>query len=285
MRTGLRPCSRAHRADTEYRFLVQEARGDQGGRPEHARADRVAAVLGRWLVVGIRQDQAQVHAARPARARRPGATELHRDRTQPPVVDRHHRAPHRRRQALPLRDQGCLVQAHRRVHDRLPDEVPPGPSAPGTVTTYSDPWAGSAHAQTTPPWSRSSHSCRRTSWTAGPGPPASTCAWPSSPGSNAPITAGAGRPGDKPSRSPRATLQRAPACARATRVGLTNSSLTSTLFGDWMTTSSELVRGTRRNDDLAAADREGLNHHRSAGASMRTAFPLSRRRSDRPLRA
>ena len=38
------------------------------------------------------------------------------------VADRHHRAPHRRGQALPLRDQGRLLQPDRRLLDRRPDD-------------------------------------------------------------------------------------------------------------------------------------------------------------------
>ena len=51
---------------------------------------------------------------------------LHRRRAEPAVAGRHHRAPHRRGQALPLRDQGRLLQPDRRLLDRLTDEVPAG---------------------------------------------------------------------------------------------------------------------------------------------------------------
>ena len=44
------------------------------------------------------------------------------DGTEPAVADRHHRAPHRRGQALPLRDQGRLLQPDRRLLDRRPDD-------------------------------------------------------------------------------------------------------------------------------------------------------------------
>jgi len=43
----------------------------------------------------------------------------------------------------------------------------------------------------TRPWSRSSLCCRRTSWTGTAGRTATSCGWPSSPGSSAPTTAGA----------------------------------------------------------------------------------------------
>jgi transposase InsO family protein len=54
-------------------------------------------------------------------------------------------------------------------------------------------WAGSGPAAITRPWSRSSPCCKRTSWTASPGRPASSCAWPSLPGSSAPTTAEDGK--------------------------------------------------------------------------------------------
>ena len=128
------------------------------------------------------------------------------DGAEPAVAHRHHRTPHRRRQALPLRDQGRVLQPDRRLLHRLTDEVPPGrrrpattPSPargdvagcvaahrprvaisqpevrprPRTATTWSDRWAESAPPATTPPWNRSSACCRRTSSTAAPGPPAS----------------------------------------------------------------------------------------------------------------
>jgi putative transposase len=51
--------------------------------------------------------------------------------------------------------------------------------------------AGPAPAAATRPWSRSPPCCRTMSWTAAAGPPATSCAWRSSPGSSAPATAGA----------------------------------------------------------------------------------------------
>jgi len=47
-----------------------------------------------------------------------------RGRAEPAVARRHHRAPHRRRQALPLRDQGLLLEPDRRLGHRLPHEGP-----------------------------------------------------------------------------------------------------------------------------------------------------------------
>ena len=40
------------------------------------------------------------------------------------VADRHHRAPHRRREALPVRDQRCVLEPDRGLVDRLEDEGP-----------------------------------------------------------------------------------------------------------------------------------------------------------------
>jgi len=51
-----------------------------------------------------------------------------------------------------------------------------------------------ASQATTRRWSRSSRCCRRTSWTGAGGPPVTSCAWRSSPGSNGPITAAGARP-------------------------------------------------------------------------------------------
>jgi transposase InsO family protein len=48
---------------------------------------------------------------------------------------------------------------------------------------------GQVGSAATPPWSPSSRCCRRTCSTAAAGPPATNCASPSSPGSNAPTTA------------------------------------------------------------------------------------------------
>ncbi len=111
------------------------------------------------------------------------------ERAEPAVADRHHRTPHRRGQALPLRDQGRLLQAHRRLLHRRPDEASElavtraaqrhraarprrQRSCTRTAAANSAPtptsarlreaqpasarWAGSERAPTTPRWSRSS---------------------------------------------------------------------------------------------------------------------------------
>ena len=116
----------AHRDDPEfgYRFLVDEAR-DAGA--ADGRADRVADLLGQRLVERVRQEDA-ARTARPGRRSTTTSVEprLHRRRAEPAVADRHHRTPDRRRQALPLRDQGRLLQPDRRLLHRLADEVPAG---------------------------------------------------------------------------------------------------------------------------------------------------------------
>ena len=68
----------------------------------------------------VRQEARQERQeARTAGPRRPGATRLHRRRPEPAVAGRHHRTPDRRGQALPLRDQGRLLQPDRRLLHRL----------------------------------------------------------------------------------------------------------------------------------------------------------------------
>ena len=147
------------------------------------------------------------------------------------VADRHHRAPHRRGQALPLRGEGRLFRQDRRLLDGLTDEVlaggrrrwrtrsaarrpaetvvhsdrgpssGPTPSSRHSGTTGSqDRWAGSVRARTTPRWSRSSRCCKRTSWTVSGGPPGRSSGWPSRPGSSGPTTAGDGKDGWENSR-------------------------------------------------------------------------------------
>ena len=83
---------------------------------------------------------------------------------------------------------GCVVHSDRGSQFRSRKFV-----RAWAVTTWSDRWAASARPVTTRPWSPSSACCRRTSWTAAAGTPASSCASPSSPGSNAPTTADAGK--------------------------------------------------------------------------------------------
>lgn len=63
---------------------------------------------------------------RPGRPRRPGPAELHRRAPRRRVAHRHHRAPHPRGQALPLRHQGLLQQPDRRLQHRGADDCLPG---------------------------------------------------------------------------------------------------------------------------------------------------------------
>jgi putative transposase len=63
-----------------------------------------------------------------------------------------------------------------------------------SVTTWPDPWAGSAPPLTTRRWNRSSRCSNATSSTVSAGRPATSCASRSSPESNAPITVDADRP-------------------------------------------------------------------------------------------
>lgn len=64
------------------------------------------------------------------RRERPDPACVRSERAQRAVVNRHHGAQDRRGQALPLRGQGRLFRPHRRLLDRLADEVPAG--RPGT---------------------------------------------------------------------------------------------------------------------------------------------------------
>ena len=106
------------------RLPVPGRRGPRRRRAD-GRADRVADLLGPRLVVGVREEaRPQRQEARAAGPRRPGRARLHRRRPEPAVARRHHRALDRRGQALPLRDQGRLLQPDRRLLHRLTDEVP-----------------------------------------------------------------------------------------------------------------------------------------------------------------
>ena len=88
---------------------------------------------------------------------------------------------------------GCVVHSDRGSQGGFNSEAG-NSSVLWHVTAWSDPWAESAPAETTPPWNRSSPCYRRTSSTATPGPPESNCASRSSPGSNEPTTAGDANP-------------------------------------------------------------------------------------------
>jgi len=65
----------------------------------------------------------------PSSTRRAASPRLHRHGPEPGLAHGHHRAPRRRGQALPVRDQGPLLQQDRRLLPRLQDEVVPPASA------------------------------------------------------------------------------------------------------------------------------------------------------------
>jgi transposase InsO family protein len=105
-----------------YRFIADElpARGVTAGE------NRVARLCSQRQIWSVFSSA----AAWPARPGRRCTTTwwppVHRRCPGPYLADRHHRAPNCRGQAIPLRDQGRLVQPHRRVLDGLPDDREPG---------------------------------------------------------------------------------------------------------------------------------------------------------------
>ena len=104
----------AHRDDPEfgYRFLADEAR-DAGEPMAERTAWRICADNGWWSAFGKKRGKngkvgPPVHDDLVDR-------DFTADDAKPVVADRHHRAPHRRGQALPLRDQGRVLQPDRRL--------------------------------------------------------------------------------------------------------------------------------------------------------------------------
>ena len=95
-----------------YRFISDEL-ADAGFEVSERRVWRVCSQQGIWSVFakkkGLRQE------GWTSGPRRSGGPRLHRRPPQCPVVDRHHRAPDRRGQALLLCHQGCPLQPHRRL--------------------------------------------------------------------------------------------------------------------------------------------------------------------------
>lgn len=102
--------------------LPLHRRRARGARLHRLRAAGLAAVLPAAAVERLRQEARAEPKGRPTGARRPRGTGLHRDSPEPVVAHRHHRAPHERRQALPVRDQGRLLQPDRGLLHRLEDE-------------------------------------------------------------------------------------------------------------------------------------------------------------------
>jgi hypothetical protein len=177
---------------------------------------------------------------------RSGRPPVHRGGAEHRLADRHHRAPHRRGQALPLRDQGPPLRPHRRLLDGRPDDRIAGrhraaqrdrPASAGRpiadlrvkvlrrpvespnsarppscghwrTTGWSARWAASAPAGTTPRWSPASACCKRTSWTDSAGPAARNYGWQSSPGSRRPTTGAAGNAASDD--SPRSNTRHSP---------------------------------------------------------------------------
>ena len=217
----------AHRDDPEfgYRFLADEVRqaGHDGVRP-----DGVADLPGQRLVVGVRQAQDPQEAPSPA----PRPTTTWCAGTSPPTAPNQlwltditeHRTDEGKLYLCAIKDvfsnrivgysidarmkarlavaaiemavarrgdvAGCILHSDR----GSPIPLSEGPAGPRPPPAWSARWARSAPPATTPPWNRSSRCSRRTSSTADAGPPATSSASRSSPGSNAPTTAAAARP-------------------------------------------------------------------------------------------
>ena len=120
----------AHKDDPEfgYRYLADEAR-DAGQDMCERTARRLCSQDGWWCAFGKKRGK-NGQVARASGARRPGRARLHSARTEPAVAGRHHRAPHGRGHALPVRGQGRLLQPDRGLLDQRPDGVTPGRRCP-----------------------------------------------------------------------------------------------------------------------------------------------------------
>ncbi len=186
-----------------YRFIADElpGRGHRRGREPGRPVVLSSSGSGRCFAKKTRPEP----QGRPAGPRRPRRAPIHRAGAEPLWLTdiTEHRT--ERGQALPLRDQGRVLQPDRRLLDRLADESiagrvgpaqrdrrcasPPaddralaieavnsGPEKfvrmPRRPTACAARWAVSERAVTTPRWNRSSRCCRRTSWTGNAGPPA-----------------------------------------------------------------------------------------------------------------
>ena len=132
-RWGQAPCSPRDRADAQltnaivdvhaddpefgYRFIADElhAAGHQVG---ERRVWRLCSQHRVFSTHDAEGPSGRRQAARPGGARRSGATELHRPPARRPVADGHHRAPDRRGQAVPVRDQRRVLAPHRRLRRR-----------------------------------------------------------------------------------------------------------------------------------------------------------------------
>ena len=114
----------AHSDDPEfgYRFLSDELEraGHVAG---ERRVWRLCSQQKLWSCT-VRKGRRGSGKTRSCGPRRPRPARLHRARARPGLADRHHRAPHRRGQALLLRDQGPVQQPDRRLRDRRTDDRP-----------------------------------------------------------------------------------------------------------------------------------------------------------------
>jgi hypothetical protein len=114
----------AHRDDPEfgYRFLADEVRA-AGFEVSDRVVWRICRDMGWWSVFG-KPKARKASKARHAGARRLGAPQVHRRRAERDLGGGPDRAPHRRGQGLPLRDQGPVLEPGRRLGHRLEDEGP-----------------------------------------------------------------------------------------------------------------------------------------------------------------
>ena len=78
---------------------------------------RICSDNGWWSVFG-KKKAPQARQGRNTGPRRPGPPRLHSAGPEPALADRPDGAPHRRGQALPLRDQGRVVEPNRRLLDQ-----------------------------------------------------------------------------------------------------------------------------------------------------------------------
>ena len=108
----------AHRDDPEfgYRFLFDEVTA-AGHKVSDRTVWRICSDNEWWCVFGKKKRGKKANAGAPG-ARRPCSQGLHRRGPEPVVADGLDRASDGRRKAVPLRDQGRLVQPDRRLLHR-----------------------------------------------------------------------------------------------------------------------------------------------------------------------
>jgi putative transposase len=105
-----------------YRFIADELpeRGIVAGE------NRVARLCSEERIWSIFAKKRGLNRIRTPGSRRPRRSPIPRPGRQRGLADRHHRTPHRRGQALPLRHQGRVLQQNRRVLLGFADEGVPG---------------------------------------------------------------------------------------------------------------------------------------------------------------